>query len=52
MLTQLTSEVHELLCVDETSAAEQLGVMLRRNIDTETGLVNGAIGTVLSISVL
>ena len=25
--------------------------MLRRNIDTQTGLVNGAIGTVLSISV-
>ena len=26
-------------------------VMLRRNIETQTGLVNGAIGTVLSISV-
>ena len=25
--------------------------MLRRNIDTEAGLVSGAIGTVLSISV-
>jgi len=25
--------------------------MLRRNIDTQTGLVNGAIGTVLSITV-
>ena len=85
MLAQLTSEVHELLCidqVDETSgtlkwnknAARQLEklnpdcnmtlgleanlslavgtrVMLRRNIDKQTGLVNGAIGTVLSISV-
>ena len=26
-------------------------VMLRRNINTKTGLVNGAIGTVLSITV-
>jgi len=85
MLTQLTSEVHESLCIDEVDetsgtlkwnkkAAEQLEklnhdcnmtvgleaklslavgarVILHHNIDTETGLVNGAIGTVLSISV-
>ena len=85
ILAQLTSEVHELLCIDEVDessgtlkwnkkVAEQLEklnrdcnmtagleaklslavgarVMLCRNIDTEAGLVNGAIGTVLSISV-
>ena len=26
-------------------------VMLRRNVNTKTGLVNGAIGTVLSITI-
>ena len=84
MLAQLTSEVHELLCIDEVDetsgtlkwnkkAAELLekfnrdcnmtaglvaklslavgARVLRHNIDTQTGLVNGAIGTVLSISV-
>ena len=84
MLAQLTSEVHELLCIDEVDetsgtlkwnkkAAELLEKLnrdcnmtaglvaklslavgarvMRHNIDTQTGLVNGAIGTVLSISV-
>ena len=84
MLSHLTSEVHELLCIDEVDqtvtsrkwtkgAAEQVEklnsdcnitaglevkltlavgarVMLRPNIDTKAGLVNGGLSTVLSIT--
>ena len=84
MLSQITSEIHELLCTDEIDktvttrkwnkkAADQLErlnhdcnmtaglqaklrlavgarVMLRRNIDTKSGLVNGAMGTIFAIT--
>ena len=84
MLKTMTSEVHQLDCIDEIdetagtrkitkkvikhldkmnadcnmtaglearlSLAVGARVMLRRNIDTKAGLVNGAIGTVLSIA--
>lgn len=83
MLHQLTSEMHEIVCIDEvyqTSSTKKWNkkvvkqlekkngcsktvgleaqlllavgawVKLHSNVDTKTGLVNGALGTMLSIS--